>query len=76
MSMLLGGVVYPWYESRIRGRKTMKYVAVYERNQWLSVDEIHALQLTKLQALLAHCQEHVPDYSHCGWTSARPAGPE
>jgi phenylacetate-CoA ligase len=69
MSMLLGGVLYPWYESRIRGRKTMQYLAEYERNQWLSADEIHALQLTKLQALLAHCQEHVPYYAR-RWAEA------
>lgn len=69
MSMLLGGVIYPWYESRVRGRKTMQYVAEYERNQWLSSDEIHALQLTRLQALLAHCQEHVPYYSR-RWAEA------
>lgn len=69
MSKLLSGVLYPWYESHIRGRKTMRYAAEYERNQWLSVDEIQALQLKKLQALLAHCQEHVPYYAR-RWAAA------
>ncbi len=69
MRMLLGGVLYPWYETRIRGRKTMQYLAEYERNQWLSSDEVHSLQLQKLRSLLMHCQEHVPYYAR-RWAEA------
>lgn len=69
MSMMLGGYIYPWYETHVRGRKTIQYLAEYERNQWLSIDEVHHLQLLKLRTLLAHCQEHVPFYAR-QWADA------
>lgn len=59
---LLGGVLYPLYESKVRGRRTLDYLAEYEKQQWLSADELQALQLAKLRKLLAHCQETVPYY--------------
>lgn len=58
----IGKHVYPFYEARLRGRKTFDYAAEYEANQWLSSDELQALQLAKLQTLLAHCEEQVPFY--------------
>lgn len=53
---------YPFYESRIRGRRTFQHLAEYEANQWLSDDELQALQLAKLRHLLVHCEEQVPFY--------------
>ncbi len=59
---LFRGAIYPTYESLIRRRKTLDYLRDYEANQWLSADEIAALQWEKLQALIAHCWEHIPFY--------------
>lgn len=58
----IGKRAYPFYESRVRGRQTFTHLAEYEANQWLSADELHALQLAKLQRLLAHCEQQVPFY--------------
>jgi phenylacetate-CoA ligase len=59
---LFGGVLYPWYESRLRGRQTMKYLSEYDKQQWLPAETLQALQMDKLRKLLAHCQETVPYY--------------
>jgi phenylacetate-CoA ligase len=58
----VGGRLYPWYESTLRGRRTLDYVGEYDRQQWMSADELQALQLDKLRRLLAHCQQTVPYY--------------
>ncbi len=55
-------VLYPAYESGLRRRGTLAYLRAYERDQWRSADEIAALQWARLQALIAHCWEHVPFY--------------
>lgn len=53
-------VLYPGYESLLRGRHTLRYLAEYERQQWLSAEELRELQVRKLRALLEHCQAQVP----------------
>jgi phenylacetate-CoA ligase len=55
-------VLFPAYESGLRRRKTLAYLREYERSQWLSPEQVDALQWEKLQRLLAHCWEHVPYY--------------
>ncbi len=55
-------VLYPAYESGLRRRDTFAYLKSYERDQWRSFDELQALQWQRLQALIAHCWEHVPFY--------------
>lgn len=55
-------VLYPAYESGLRRRDTLRHLRQYERDQWRSADEIEALQWRKLQALIAHCWNHVPFY--------------
>ncbi len=60
---------YPFYETRLRGRRTFEHLAEYEANQWISADELHALQLAKLQALLSHCEAQVPFYRR-HWAAA------
>lgn len=55
-------VLYPAYESGLRRRKTLAYLREYERDQWRSADELHALQWDKLQRLIAHCWQEVPFY--------------
>lgn len=54
--------LYPAYETALRRRGTLGYLAEYERDQWRSADELQALQWRKLQALVAHCWAHVPFY--------------
>lgn len=53
-------ILFPAYETLIRRRGTASYVAEYDRSQWLRPDEIAALQLGKLNDLLAYCWKHVP----------------
>jgi phenylacetate-CoA ligase len=62
-------VFYPAYESGLRRRNTLRYLAEYERSQWLPLERIAALQWEKLQRLLRHCWEQVPYYRR-RWTEA------
>ncbi|MEO8011160.1 MAG: phenylacetate--CoA ligase family protein, partial [Dokdonella sp.] len=55
-------VMFPLYESLLRRRKTLSYLREYEQSQWLSRDEIDALQWQKLKRLLEHCWREVPYY--------------
>jgi phenylacetate-CoA ligase len=55
-------VLFPLYESRLRRRRTLHHLADYERNQWLSPEQITALQWQKLRQLLDHCWREVPYY--------------
>ena len=55
-------VLYPAYESGLRRRRTLDYLAGYERDQWLAPEQIRVLQLERLQRLLRHCEQHVPWY--------------
>lgn len=55
-------VLFPLYESGLRGRKTLRYLAEYERNLALDEEALRALQWRKLQRLLRHCWEQVPYY--------------
>ena len=55
-------VLFPLYESGLRGRKTLRYLAEYERDQWLAPEQIAELQWRKLKALLEHCHREVPYY--------------
>ncbi len=57
---LFRSVLYPAYESGLRRRKTLAYLAEYEAQQWLAPEEMRALQTAKLRALLEHCQAQVP----------------
>lgn len=68
-------VLYPAYETVLRGRGTMSYAAQYEADSWRSRDEIADLQWRKLERLVAHCWENVPYYrehwAQAGMRSAR-----
>ena len=61
-------VLYPFYESSVLRRGTLRYLAEYERSQWLSADAITALQWQKLKALIEHCWREVPYYRR-SWTA-------
>ena len=55
-------VLFPFYETGLRRRRTLAYLAEYERNQWLQPEQIAALQWTKLKRLIEHCHREVPYY--------------
>jgi phenylacetate-CoA ligase len=55
-------ILYPFYESALRRRQTLRYLAEYERSQWLSADEVAALQWSGLKRLIEHCWREVPYY--------------
>jgi phenylacetate-CoA ligase len=55
-------VLFPFYESVLRRRKTLAYLAEYEQSQWLSPDAIGALQWSGLKRLIDHCWREVPFY--------------
>lgn len=57
-----GRVVYAFYETVLRRRKTLTYLSEYERQQWLKPQQIRSLQWTKLINLLDYCYKHVPYY--------------
>lgn len=52
--------VFPAYETLVKRRGTASHVAEYERSQWFDAAELEALQLRKLNVLLAHCWANVP----------------
>ena len=62
-------ILYPFYESFIRQRKTLSYLAEYERDQWRSLDELKAIQWDKTARLLKFSYEHVPFY-RARWSAA------
>ena len=55
-------VLFPFYESRLRRRRTLDYQREYEASQWLDGERVAALQWQKLKALIAHCWREVPYY--------------
>jgi phenylacetate-CoA ligase len=57
---LFKNVLFPLYETTIKRRATTTYLAQYEANQWLAPEALAALQLRKLNALLAHAWAEVP----------------
>jgi len=55
-------VLFPFYESGLRRRRTLDYQREYEASQWLDGERVAALQWQKLKALIAHCWREVPYY--------------
>ena len=53
-------VLFPSYETLVRKRSTVAYIAEYDASQWLGPEDLARLQLAKLNALLSHCWSHVP----------------
>jgi len=54
--------LFPFYETFLMRRGTLKYLEELERTQWLSEEEIREIQWAKLQRLLQHAYLHVPYY--------------
>jgi phenylacetate-CoA ligase len=59
---LFRSVLYPAYESVLRGRPTLARLDYLERTQWRSADELASIQSGALQRLLKHAFAHVPFY--------------
>jgi phenylacetate-CoA ligase len=59
---LLRHVLWPFYESVLRGRGTPRYMRQYQRDQWLSPDALRDLQFQRFRALVAWCYREVPYY--------------
>jgi hypothetical protein len=59
---LFGRVFYPIYETGLRRRPTLGYLADYQRDQWLAPEQIAALQWARLKQLIEHCHREVPYY--------------
>ncbi|MEO7068159.1 MAG: phenylacetate--CoA ligase family protein [Rhodanobacter sp.] len=55
-------VLFPAYESGLRRRHTLAWLAEYRRDQWLAPEQIQALQWRRLKRLIEHCQREVPYY--------------
>jgi phenylacetate-CoA ligase len=55
-------IVYPFYEKRIRRRPILERWEELRRTQWLSLDELHAMQSKALSNLIDHAYQHVPFY--------------
>jgi len=59
---LFKNVLFPFYETRIKGRKTLQYLKSLERSQWLSYRELKHKQWDDLKRLLAHAYDHSKFY--------------
>ena len=53
-------LLFPFYESTVKKRRTVRHLRDLERSQWLGADALAALQLRKLNALLDHAWREVP----------------
>src|SRR5689334_4098524 len=63
-SHIVGNWLLPFYEGRLRGRDTFRYLKEFEQNQWRSSEEIERLQWQKLCSLLHHAYSTVEYYRH------------
>ena len=59
---VLRHVLWPAYEGGLRRRDTPAYMRHYESDQWLSPEQIQALQFARLKRLLDWCYNEVPYY--------------
>ncbi len=57
---LYADVLWPAWERFARRRTTLDHMALLERSQWASPEDLELRQLADLRALLAHAGEHVP----------------
>jgi len=58
---LISGLVFPLQE-RLKQHTTVSVHRELEQSQWWSSEQIRALQLRRLRALLVQAQDHVPYY--------------
>ncbi len=58
---LVSGALFPLHEA-LKRHDTVRVRRELERTQWLPPEQLHALQLQRLRALLQHAAQHVPYY--------------
>lgn len=58
---LFGSLIYPAYH-RVKRSTVLRHIAEYEANQWLSGEQLRAIQARKLGLLLRHARHRVPYY--------------
>lgn len=59
---LFANILYPAWESGLRHRPTLRYLAYLEKTQWLPLADLQALQVKGLARLLQHAYLNVPHY--------------
>ncbi|MDB5823276.1 MAG: capsule biosynthesis protein CapK [Herminiimonas sp.] len=60
-TQLISRVLFPLHE-RIKRHETVAVRAAMEASQWWDVEQLRALQLSRLRKLLIHAGQHVPYY--------------
>ena len=59
---LLRHVLLPLYETRLRGRATLRRLAELERSEWQSSQQIAEQAMRSMQQALTFAEQHVPYY--------------
>ncbi len=59
---LYRNMVFPFYDSVLRHRKTYSFYREVSRVPWLSADEIEGMRRKRLRALVEYCGKNVPYY--------------
>src|SRR5688572_11308402 len=59
---LFRSALFPLWETYVRRRPVVERLRQLRRTQYLSRDELHALQSTALARLIEHAYRHVPAY--------------
>lgn len=59
---LFRNILFPLYETRLRGRETLKRLSELERSQWRSEQELRDLGWQRLRAALYYAEQNVPFY--------------
>ncbi|WP_437778718.1 phenylacetate--CoA ligase family protein [Sorangium sp. So ce1097] len=59
---LFRNILFPLYETRLRGRDTLKALEELERSQWRSEEEIRDLGFRRMLAALHFAEQNVPFY--------------
>ena len=68
-------LLFPFYETTVKKRGTVRHLRELERSQWLSADALAALQLRKLNTLLDHAWREVPFLQQFWGDHGAPRGP-
>lgn len=59
---IYNNIIFPFYETILKGRSTIRYLKEIERSQWLPGAELDQAQQDKLKKLLSHAYTNVPYY--------------
>lgn len=59
---LFRNILFPFYETRLRGRETLKALDELERSQWRSEEEIREQSWQRMLAALRFAEQNVPFY--------------